>query len=107
MKSMQSKKKHVSRWRKIIVKDKDESNIFELNESGSLLTSFSKQKYRNIKNCFENFITRSIECKKNEAEQLQSKNNFSFNFIFNYDEYENDSNLFDEFDFTNFFETFL
>lgn len=110
MKSVKNKKKHVSRWKKIIVIEKDESNVFELNEKGRLLTSFSKQKYRNIKNCFENFIIHSTESKKNEAEhqqQIIKKNSFTFTFNFNNDEFEKDSNLFDEFNLTNCLESFL
>ena len=76
MKSIKKKSQHKSNWKTIFVIENDDLSIYELNDKGRLSDCFSKQKYRNIRFCYEKLILDSIK-KQKKKKQSQPDQKFS------------------------------
>lgn len=108
MKSIKKKSQHKSNWKTIFVIENDDLSIYELNDKGRLSDCFSKQKYRNIRFCYEKLILDSIK-KQKKKKQSQPDQKFSKEvealFNISLDENEDEMNLLDELDSFNYFES--
>lgn len=107
-KSMKKKPEHKSNWKNIYVIENDDLTIYQLNDKGRLLDCFSKQKYRNIRFCYEKLILDMIK-KQKMKKQSQPDQKFSKEveelFTNSLDENEDEMNLLDELDAFNYFES--